>query len=58
MHFALDERFRLEDLLRLQLHKYAEDVAEIADRAQKEEKMEVVSRAAQRTVWGGFLCCL
>lgn len=44
VHFVLDEHFRLEDLLRLQLHKYAEDVGEIVDRAQKEEKMELVSR--------------
>ena len=42
VHFEVGEEFRVEDLLRLQLHKYAEDVAEIVDRAQKEEKMETV----------------
>jgi len=48
---VLDDNFRLEDLLRLQLHKFAEDVGEIVDRAQKEEKMEVVSRGWSG--WGG-----
>ena len=43
--FTLDASFRLSDLLKLELHKYAEDVGEIVDRAQKEEKMEVVSGA-------------
>ena len=56
VHFVLDERFRLEDLLRLQLHKYAEDVAEIVDRAQKEEKMEVVSERNGCRRCGGFPC--
>lgn len=41
--FTLDASFRLSDLLKLELHKYAEDVGEIVDRAQKEEKMEAVS---------------
>ena len=44
VHFVMGEDFRVEDLLRLQLHKYGEDVAEIVDRAQKEEKMEMVRR--------------
>lgn len=33
--------FRLDDLLALELHKFEEEVGEIVDRAQKEEKMEV-----------------
>jgi len=32
--------FKLDDLLALQLHKYEDEVGEIVDRAQKEEKME------------------
>jgi hypothetical protein len=43
VHFVMGADFRVEDLLKLQLHKYSEDVAEIVDRAQKEEKMETVS---------------
>lgn len=48
--FTLDAGFRLSDLLSLQLHQYAEDVGEIVDRAQKEEKMEGVS-------WAAPACC-
>jgi hypothetical protein len=36
-----DPSFRLDDLLALELHKFEEEVGEIVDRAQKEEKMEV-----------------
>lgn len=32
--------FKLGDLLALELHKFEEEVGEIVDRAQKEEKME------------------
>lgn len=32
--------FKLDDLLALELHKFEEEVGEIVDRAQKEEKME------------------
>lgn len=35
-----DPSFKLDDLLALQLHKFEEEVGEIVDRAQKEEKME------------------
>ncbi|EFN60095.1 hypothetical protein CHLNCDRAFT_133411 [Chlorella variabilis] len=49
VHFEVGEEFRVEDLLRLQLHKYAEDVAEIVDRAQKEEKMETALAKLQDT---------
>lgn len=35
-----DPRFRLDDLLALELHKFEEEVGEIVERAQKEEKME------------------
>ncbi len=35
-----DPSFKLDDLLKLELHKFEEEVGEIVDRAQKEEKME------------------
>lgn len=35
-----DPAFKLDDLLALQLHKFEDEVGEIVDRAQKEEKME------------------
>ena len=35
-----DPAFRLADLLALELHRFEEDVGEIVDRAQKEEKMD------------------
>lgn len=38
--FVIDETFKLDDLLALELHKFEEEVGEIVDRAQKEEKME------------------
>ena len=36
----IDEKFKLEDLLKLQLHNFEDDVGEIVNCAQKEEKME------------------
>lgn len=36
----LDASFKLDDLLKLELHKFADEVGEIVDCAQKEEKME------------------
>jgi dynein heavy chain len=36
-----DPAFKLADLLALELHKFEDEVSEIVDRAQKEEKMEV-----------------
>jgi dynein heavy chain len=38
--FVIDENFKLENLLALQLHNFEDDVGEIVNRAQKEEKME------------------
>ena len=38
--FVIDANFKLADLLALELHKFEDDVGEIVDRAQKEEKME------------------
>lgn len=38
---VIDSAFKLDDLLKLELHKYEEEVGEIVDRAQKEEKMEM-----------------
>ncbi|KAI3429649.1 hypothetical protein D9Q98_005734 [Chlorella vulgaris] len=49
VHFVMGADFRVEDLLKLQLHKYSEDVAEIVDRAQKEEKMETALVKLQET---------
>ncbi len=40
VNFAIDDKFKLDDLLKLELHKFEEEVGEIVDRAQKEEKME------------------
>jgi dynein heavy chain len=41
VHFVIDNKFKLDDLLALQLFKYEDEVGEIVDRAQKEAKMEV-----------------
>ena len=38
--FVLDDEFSMDGLLKLQLHKFEDDVGEIVNRAQKEEKME------------------
>ena len=40
VHFKIDAEFKLDDLLSLELHKFEDEVGEIVDRAQKEEKME------------------
>jgi len=40
VQFVLDDNFKLDDLLKLELHKFADEVGEIVDCAQKEEKME------------------
>eukprot|EP00891_Asterochloris_glomerata_P001316 jgi/Astpho2/1316/Aster-06188 len=40
VQFTIDVNFKLDDLLRLELHKFEDEVGEIVDRAQKEEKME------------------
>lgn len=58
--FVLDGAFRLQDLLGLGLHQFAEDVGEITDRAQKEEKMEQAGRgggACASFVWSSRRCC-
>ncbi len=46
-----DPKFKLNDLLALELHKFEEEVGEIVDRAQKEEKMEVALKKMNDT-WG------
>lgn len=38
--FTMDDNFKLGDLLALELHKFEEEVSEIVDRAQKEDKLE------------------
>lgn len=40
VQFVLDASFKLDDLLKLELHKFADEVGEIVDCAQKEEKVE------------------
>ncbi len=45
-----DPAFKLDDLLKLELHKFEEEVGEIVDRAQKEEKMEQ-ALAKLRETW-------
>lgn len=46
VQFVIDDAFKLDDLLALELHKFEDEVGEIVDRAQKEAKMEV------RLGWG------
>ncbi|KAK9867723.1 hypothetical protein WJX84_004647 [Apatococcus fuscideae] len=50
VNFAIDDKFKLDDLLKLELHKFEEEVGEIVDRAQKEEKMEQ-SLAKLKDTW-------
>lgn len=44
-----DPSFKLDDLLALELHKFEEEVGEIVDRAQKEEKMEIALKKLNDT---------
>lgn len=46
----INDTFKLDDLLKLELHKYEEEVGEIVDRAQKEEKMEMSLKKLEE-VW-------
>lgn len=46
-----DPSFKLDDLLKLELHKFEEEVGEIVDCAQKEEKMEIALVKLKET-WG------
>ena len=48
--FTIDEKFSLDNLLALELHKFADEVGEIVDCANKEAKMEV-SLAKLDQVW-------
>lgn len=41
---AIGPAFTLGDLLKLELHKFEDEVVEIVDRSQKEEKLEQVGR--------------
>lgn len=41
VQIVINDEFKLDDLLKLELFKYEEEVGEIVDRAQKEEKMEM-----------------
>ena len=38
--FVIDDKFKLDNLIALQLHNFEDDVSEVVNRAQKEEKME------------------
>ncbi|KAK9817742.1 hypothetical protein WJX72_001478 [[Myrmecia] bisecta] len=49
--FVIDKAFKLDDLLKLELHKFEDEVGEIVDRAQKEEKMEQTLAKLKET-WG------
>lgn len=49
VHFIVNESFSLDDLLSLQLHKFEDEVGEIVDRAQKEEKMETSLEKLEET---------
>merc|ERR1712216_563368 len=40
VEFEMGPKFSLADLTKLQLHKFVDDVGEVVDRAQKEDKME------------------
>eukprot|EP00960_Hanusia_phi_P043077 755854-Hanusia_phi.AAC.7 len=51
--FQIDDSFKLDDLLRLELHKFEDDVGEIVNRAQKEEKMEQALKKIGST-WVGL----
>lgn len=46
-----DPSFKLDDLLKLELHKFEDEVGEIVDCAQKEEKMELALAKLKET-WG------
>jgi hypothetical protein len=46
-----DPSFKLDDLLKLELHKFEDEVGEIVDCAQKEEKMELALVKLKET-WG------
>jgi len=49
--FVMDDKFKLDDLLALELHKFEDEVGEITDQAGKEAKMEV-QLAKLDEVWG------
>eukprot|EP01051_Picozoa_sp_SAG22_P026690 SAG22_NODE_8549_length_646_cov_1.279707_1_plen_203_part_10 len=48
-HFEFTDGFKLKDLLDLELHKFGDDVGEIVDQAQKEEKMEQTLKLLDET---------
>jgi dynein heavy chain len=50
-NFEITASFKLRDLLELELHKFGDDVGEIVDQAQKEEKMEQTLKTLNET-WG------
>ena len=44
-----DPAFCLADMLKLQLHKYVDDVGEVVDQANKEDKMEIALKKLDET---------
>lgn len=49
VRFTMDDRTTLEDLLKLELHKYEEEVKNIVDKAVKEMSMEKVLKELHHT---------
>lgn len=47
--FTMDDKTTLEDLLKLELHKYEEEVKNIVDKAVKEMSMEKVLKELHNT---------
>ena len=49
MRFTMDDKTTLDDLLKLQLHKYEEEVKNTVDKAVKEVAMEKVLKELNNT---------
>jgi dynein heavy chain len=49
VQFVIDEKFCLLDMVKLELHKFEDEVGEIVNRAQKEEKMETALKKISET---------
>ncbi|KAJ4456876.1 putative Dynein heavy chain 17; axonemal [Paratrimastix pyriformis] len=52
--FTITADFKLENLLNLGLHKYADEVTEVVEKAQKEQSIEKVLRTVTRT-WAAMM---
>lgn len=49
MKFTMDDKTTLEDLLKLELHKFEEEVKDMVDKAVKEMSMEKVLKELHNT---------